>query len=120
MTPSFSLPGPLGCAPLSKSTAPGVVTNPPSVRLVVIPLRAALLVTCSTIFSLAPKNLKQFTSHGSGILCLAIVGGALLPLLQGFLADTIGLTASFAMPIVCFIYIAYYGFSGSRVASDSH
>jgi MFS transporter, FHS family, L-fucose permease len=68
-----------------------------------------------TIFSLGIKNLKSFTSHGSGILCLAIVGGAILPLLQGWLADTFGLTASFIMPIFCFVYIAYYGLSGSRI-----
>lgn len=68
-----------------------------------------------TIFSLAIKNLKEFTSHGSGILCLAIVGGAVLPLLQGYMADTMGLTLSFIMPIFCYAYIAYYGVNGSRI-----
>ena len=72
-----------------------------------------------TIFSLALKHLKEFTSHGSGILCLAIVGGAVLPLLQGVLADSFGLTASFAMPIVCYLYIAFYGLKGSVVKDQS-
>ena len=68
-----------------------------------------------TIFSLALKNLKEYTSHGSGVLCLAIVGGALLPVLQGVMADTFGLTASFVLPVLCFVYIAYYGLKGSVV-----
>ena len=67
-----------------------------------------------TIFSLAISGLKEHTSQGSGILCLAIVGGALIPLLQGFLADTIGLQWSFALPIFCFAFIAWYGLVGSH------
>ncbi len=72
-----------------------------------------------TIFSLALKNLNEYTSHGSGILCLAIVGGAILPLLQGFLADSFGLSVSFFMPVICFFYIAFYGIKGSRVSTTS-
>ncbi|MBT0587410.1 sugar MFS transporter [Alteromonas oceanisediminis] len=68
-----------------------------------------------TIFSLALKDLKGSTSQGSGILCLAIVGGAIVPLLQGVLADQIGLQLAFALPIICYLYIAYYGAYGSRV-----
>lgn len=72
-----------------------------------------------TIFSLALKNLKEVTSHGSGVLCLAIVGGAILPLLQGVIADGIGLTVSFVMPIVCYLYIAFYGVNGSKVKFEN-
>jgi FHS family L-fucose permease-like MFS transporter len=67
-----------------------------------------------TIFSLALAGLGQQTSKGSGVLCLAIVGGALVPLLQGVLADTIGLQLSFLLPLACYIYIAYYGLVGSK------
>jgi FHS family L-fucose permease-like MFS transporter len=67
-----------------------------------------------TIFSLAINGLGQHTSQGSGILCLAIVGGAILPLIQGVLADSIGLQNSFFLPIICYIFIAYYGLSGSK------
>ncbi|MBW9051028.1 L-fucose:H+ symporter permease [Rhizobium mesosinicum] len=67
-----------------------------------------------TIFSLALHGLGRHTSQGSGILCLAIVGGAILPLVQGGLADTVGIHLAFVMPIFCYIYIAYYGISGSR------
>ena len=68
-----------------------------------------------TIFSLAINGLGKHTSQGSGILCLAIVGGAIIPLIQGFLADSIGIQLSFLLPIVCYLFIAYYGLSGSKV-----
>lgn len=66
-----------------------------------------------TIFSLAIISLKGLTSQGSGILCLAIVGGALLPVLQGVLADIIDLQLSFILPLLCFVYIAFYGLKGT-------
>ena len=69
-----------------------------------------------TIFSLALHGLGRHTSQGSGILCLAIVGGAILPLVQGALADTIGIQLAFVMPIICYVYIAYYGLKGHKPA----
>ena len=62
-----------------------------------------------TIFSLALKNLGDFTSRASGLLCLAIVGGAIVPLLQGIAADSFGIQLSFILPLVCYLYIAFYG-----------
>lgn len=67
-----------------------------------------------TIFSLAITGLGNHTSQGSGILCLAIVGGAILPVFQGMLADSIGIQASFILPVFCYAYIAYYGLIGSK------
>ncbi|MGO1162885.1 sugar MFS transporter [Brucella pseudogrignonensis] len=67
-----------------------------------------------TIFSLALHGLGKHTSQGSGILCLAIVGGAIIPLIQGALADSVGIHLAFLMPIICYIYIAYYGLIGSK------
>ncbi|KSV91332.1 L-fucose-proton symporter [compost metagenome] len=67
-----------------------------------------------TIFSLALYGLGKYTSQGSGILCLAIVGGALLPLVQGGLADTIGIHLAFLMPVACYAYIAFYGLKGHK------
>lgn len=66
-----------------------------------------------TIFSLAIQSLKSQTAQASGLLCLAIVGGAIVPLLQGMLADSIGLQVSFVLPALCFIYIAFYGMFGT-------
>lgn len=68
-----------------------------------------------TIFSLAVRALGPHTSKGSGVLCLAIVGGALIPLVQGALADAIGLQLAFVLPAVCYLYIAWYGLRGSRL-----
>ena len=67
-----------------------------------------------TIFSLALQGLGKHTAQGSGILCLAIVGGAIVPLLQGFLADTFSLQASFLLPMLCYGFIVYYGFKGHK------
>ena len=67
-----------------------------------------------TIFSLALHGLGRHTSQGSGILCLAIVGGAILPVIQGALADTIGIHLAFLMPVFCYAYIAYYGLKGHK------
>lgn len=68
-----------------------------------------------TIFSLALNGLGSLTSQGSGILCLAIVGGAIIPLFQGFVADAVGIQLSFLLPILCYFFIAYYGASGSKI-----
>ena len=68
-----------------------------------------------TIFSLAINQLGNHTSQGAGVLCLGIVGGALIPVFQGMLADSIGIQLAFLMPILCYVYIAYYGLRGSIV-----
>jgi FHS family L-fucose permease-like MFS transporter len=62
-----------------------------------------------TIFSMALHGLGKYTGQGSGILCMAIVGGALVPLVQGYLADTIGLRMSFIAPALCYAYILFFG-----------
>ena len=67
-----------------------------------------------TIFSLAINGLGKHTSQGSGILCLAIVGGAIVPLAQGLLADYIGIQPAFFLPALCYLFIAYYGLFGSK------
>ena len=66
-----------------------------------------------TIFSLALNGLGEHTGQGSGLLCAAIVGGAILPVLQGVLVDNLGLQTAFALPMLCYLYIAYYGLLGS-------
>ncbi len=62
-----------------------------------------------TIFSMALNKLGPLTGQGSGILCMAIVGGALVPMVQGYLADTIGLQLSFLVPAACYTFILFYG-----------
>ncbi|KTF11520.1 L-fucose:H+ symporter permease [Pseudoalteromonas sp. 10-33] len=69
-----------------------------------------------TIFSVAIEKLGALTSKGSGWLCLAIVGGALVPLLQGYIADTVNIQDSFFVPMLCYVFIAWYGLNVVRLA----
>jgi FHS family L-fucose permease-like MFS transporter len=72
-----------------------------------------------TIFSLALSGLEKHTSQGAGILCLAIVGGAILPVLQGVLADNFSVQLAFILPLFCYAYIVFYGVKGSKPANIS-
>lgn len=69
-----------------------------------------------TIFTLAIDGLGKHTGQGSGILCTAIVGGAILPVVQGFFADSIGIHHAFFIPVLCYLYIAYYGIKGYKIS----
>jgi FHS family L-fucose permease-like MFS transporter len=71
-----------------------------------------------TIFTLALAKLGRHTGEGSGILCVAIVGGALVPMLQAVFADNIGLLVSFFVPALCYAYIVFYGFKGHVVRGE--
>jgi len=71
-----------------------------------------------TIFTLGVAELGPLTGSGSGILNMAIVGGAILPLIQGVIADHIGLQHAFFVPVVCYLYILFYGLSGSKPNSE--
>jgi FHS family L-fucose permease-like MFS transporter len=62
-----------------------------------------------TIFSMSLHGLGRQTGQASGLLCMAIVGGALVPFAQGAMADTIGLQASFFVPAACYAFILYFG-----------
>jgi MFS transporter, FHS family, L-fucose permease len=68
-----------------------------------------------TIFTLSIDGLGENTAQGSGILCTAIVGGAIIPPLYGALADQIGLQLAFVLPILCYLYIVFFGWYGARV-----
>jgi MFS transporter, FHS family, L-fucose permease len=71
-----------------------------------------------TIFSLGVAELGPLTGTGSGVLNMAIVGGAILPLIQGVIADRIGLHHAFVLPVICYLYILFYGLSGSKPNSE--
>lgn len=70
-----------------------------------------------TIFTTAIERLGPLTNKASSLLIMAIVGGALIPLAQGALADRIGIQAAFALPLACYAYIAWYGLRGSRLTT---
>ena len=67
------------------------------------------------IFVLALTDLGPLTNKGSSLLVAAVIGGALVPLAQGILADRIGIHHAFLLPLLCYLYVGYYGFSGSKV-----
>jgi MFS transporter, FHS family, L-fucose permease len=67
-----------------------------------------------SIFTLAIDGLGPLTSRGSGLLVAAIVGGAIVPELQGLMADRIGIHHAFILPVLCYMYILYYGLKGSK------
>ncbi|HEY8714438.1 MAG TPA: sugar MFS transporter [Candidatus Acidoferrum sp.] len=67
-----------------------------------------------SIFTLGIAKLGPLTGDGSGVLVMAIVGGAILPVLQGALADRIGIHHAFIIPAICYLYILYYALRGSR------
>ena len=69
----------------------------------------------SNIFTLAIDGLGKFTSKGSGLLVMAIVGGAFVPLLHGYLADRIGLQSGYIVAVVCYAYILFYALSGYKI-----
>ncbi|WP_110650466.1 L-fucose:H+ symporter permease [Salinicola peritrichatus] len=68
-----------------------------------------------TIFTLGIAKLGPLTSKASSLLIMAIVGGALIPVAQGAIADTVGIHHAFVLPLLCYLFIAFYGFRGSRV-----
>ncbi|GHF88320.1 sugar MFS transporter [Thalassotalea marina] len=71
-----------------------------------------------TIFTLAIRGLGPLTSKGSGLLCQGIVGGAILPLIQGYVADVSSVQMSFIVPALAYIYILFYGlYSAKRTPS---
>jgi FHS family L-fucose permease-like MFS transporter len=74
----------------------------------------------SNIFTLAIRKLGNYTSQGSSLLIMAILGAALIPPLQGLLADNFGLQDSFVLIIACQIFVSWYGFKGSKRIRINH
>ena len=67
------------------------------------------------IFPLSLKGLGRFTGQGSGILVTMIVGGAVIPVAQGWLADMFGYQPSFFIVLLCYAYLIYFALSGYKV-----
>ena len=72
-----------------------------------------------TIFTLGIKDLGSITGRGSSLLVMSIVGGAIIPVIMGALADTIDIKYAFFLPVLCYLYIVYYGFKGSNIIQDT-
>ncbi|HLT80239.1 MAG TPA: L-fucose:H+ symporter permease [Cyclobacteriaceae bacterium] len=68
-----------------------------------------------TIFALAIKDLKEDTEIGSSLLVMAIAGGALFPLFMGLISDNINIQVAYVVPLICFLFVWYFGWRGYRV-----
>jgi FHS family L-fucose permease-like MFS transporter len=67
------------------------------------------------IFNLAIAGLGKYTTQGSSLLIMMIVGGAIIPPLQGKLSDVIGIQQSYWVAVACFLFLAWYGFQVRRI-----
>ena len=67
------------------------------------------------IFTLGVDGLGKLTSQGSSLLVMAIVGGAIIPVIQGAFADAIGIHTAFIIPAICYLYVVFYGLKGSNI-----
>jgi FHS family L-fucose permease-like MFS transporter len=72
-----------------------------------------------SIFTLGIAHMGPLTGKASGLLIQAIVGGAIIPVAQGAIADRIGIHHCFILPLLCYLFIIYYGFLGSRPTGPS-
>jgi FHS family L-fucose permease-like MFS transporter len=86
--------------------------------LILVGLFNSIMFPC--IFTLAIEGLGPLTGKGSGLLVAAIVGGAIVPELQGILADRIGIHHAFILPVLCYLYIVFYALrvATTRVAAS--
>jgi len=73
-----------------------------------------------SIFTLGVAELGPLTGDGSGLLIMAIVGGAIIPLTQGAIADRIGIHHAFFLPVICYLYILFFALSGSKPNSERY
>jgi len=72
-----------------------------------------------TIFALGIKGLGPLTKKASSLLVMSIVGGALIPVLMGRIADVSTMALGFIVPLVCFVFIVYYGLKGYKVRATA-
>src|SRR5437764_4064211 len=73
-----------------------------------------------SIFTLGVAELGPLTGDGSGIMIMAIVGGAIIPVAQGWIADHIGIHHAFFLPVICYVYILFFALSGSKPNSERY
>jgi FHS family L-fucose permease-like MFS transporter len=73
-----------------------------------------------SIFTLGVAELGPLTGDGSGVMIMAIVGGAIIPVAQGWIADHIGIHHAFFLPVICYLYILFFALSGSKPNSQRY
>ena len=73
-----------------------------------------------SIFTLGIAELGPLTGDGSGVMIMAIVGGAIIPVAQGWIADHLGIHHAFFLPVICYLYILFFALSGSKPNSERY
>jgi MFS transporter, FHS family, L-fucose permease len=73
-----------------------------------------------TIFTLGIEGLGPLTGEASGLLNTAIVGGAIIPWVQGYIADSIGIHHAFILPAICYLYIVFFALKGTPRTSAAY
>jgi FHS family L-fucose permease-like MFS transporter len=94
--------------------AAGILTQGQWAQWSILGIGLFCSVMWSNIFSLAIEGLGPLKSQASSLLVMAILGGAVLPPIQGAVADRFGIQASFIVPMIAFAYVAFYGVYGYR------
>jgi FHS family L-fucose permease-like MFS transporter len=94
-----------------------MLTHGPTAMWAIIAVGLFNSVMFPNIFTIGLWNLGPLTSKGSGLLVMSILGGALLPLLEGHVADRIGVQHAFFIPVLCYVFIAAFGFAARNLMS---
>ena len=94
--------------------ATGIIAAGETAKWAVLGVGLFCSVMWSNIFSLAIEGLGPLKSQASSLLVMVILGGAILPPMQGALADKFGIQNSFVIPMLAFAYVGFYGFYGYR------
>jgi FHS family L-fucose permease-like MFS transporter len=92
-----------------------MLTHGPTAMWAIITVGLFNSVMFPNIFTIGLWNLGPLTSKGSGLLVMSILGGALLPLLEGHIADKIGVQHAFFIPVLCYVFIAGFGFAARNL-----
>lgn len=112
LKPSFALAGVAALASLLILTSINTTGNIAVWTIIAVGLCNSIMF--AVIFSLSVGGLGNYTTHASGLLSTAIVGGAIVPYAQGFVKDHSTWTMAFIIPLVCYLFIVFYGLNGYK------
>ncbi|HKR03817.1 MAG TPA: sugar MFS transporter [Bacteroidia bacterium] len=93
----------------------GLISTGKTAMFAIIGIGLFNSIMWSNIFTLAINGLGKYTSQGSSLLVMAILGGALIPPLQGYIADVKGVQFSFIVPVLCYVYLVFYGWKMKKI-----
>ena len=116
-SPGAEIPDPALDAPLAagKGEQTAIVAGGPLAMWCIVGVGLFTSIGWSNTFSLAIEGVGPLKSQASSLLVMAVLGGALLPPLQGLIADHAQLQYSFIVPAIAYAYVAFYGIKGCRI-----